>query len=129
MIPSHWMPECFEVDEWPDNPVSGMDLAARLLLEAPTSDCDEAWEAWDELQRSGYVWITVRGWLLTTEPIEDPEERFDGYELGQEWYKRTDYVASVKVSLQFDVRGPTVTKVIQPPESNSADSTTGAGAT
>lgn len=97
---AHWMAECLDVDQWPDNPAATPELAAQQFLDIGGTDNDDCWEAWDELQRGGSVRIQVRRWDATREIITDPEQMHDGYKPGQEWFKRTDIVREVMVSIQ-----------------------------
>ncbi len=98
MISTHWMPAAFKTDEWPDNPAESPAAAAQLLLDQH-HDHDDAWEAWDELQRGGSTTITLAGFISTTELIADEDARFDGYEPGSEWFKATGETMRMRVAL------------------------------
>jgi len=102
----YWMPCDFTTEEWSENPVDTIEKAARLLMETSPVDNDGSWHAWDELQKDGFCWIRVRGWIKTKELITEESEKFEDYEPGQEWFKKTDVVSSVRIDLKYDVRPP-----------------------
>lgn len=101
--PAHWMADCLPPDEWSDNPSPTPEVAAQRFLEIGGHDNDDCWEAWDEMERGGMTTIKVRRWDETTEIITDPDQQFDGYEPGQPWFKKTDEVVEVLVSLEFQI--------------------------
>lgn len=102
MTTQHWIADCLTPDEWTDNPSPSPKVAAARFLEIGT-DNDDCWEAWNDLEKGGTTTIAVRRWDETTEVITDPDQQFDGYEPGQPWFKKTDEVIKVMVSLEFQL--------------------------
>lgn len=101
MTATHWMPVDVSNDEWPDNPKSTPEAAAEMFLCEVGRSNDDCWEAWDELEKMGECTIELRGFIQTKELIEDPNERFEGYEPGCEWFKANDEKRKVVVTLQY----------------------------
>ena len=102
-LTAHWMADCLDPDEWPDDPNSTPEDAARNFLAIGGYSNDHCWDSWDDLGREGETKIKARRWEETSELITDHEQQFDGYAPGQTWLKKTDEVVEVIVSLEFHV--------------------------
>lgn len=104
---THWMANCLATDQWTDEPSGSPMEAAEAFLTIGPVDNDECWHSWNELQDNESTKIVLRGYVLTTELIEEPHKQFDGYSPGCEWYKATDETRTVVVSLRYEMEvGP-----------------------
>jgi hypothetical protein len=104
MNTTHWKPTVIPFEDLGDDPLTDPLKAAAVLLEADRTDNDDAWEAWNDLERNGYTDVELSGFLTTTELITDEAEQFDGYEPGCEWFKATGEKMTVRVSLNSEVK-------------------------
>ena len=114
-----------------DQPVTDSQGAVLAYL---AGSSDEAWDHRDDIASNGYARITLHGWRETTALLE-PEQAFDGYEPGQEYFETTGEtrtaVATIQVRVQMGAADEVPNAKITGPETDTIPTNqrdTGSGA-